>query len=416
MSTIDAVIVGGGIAGLVCAARLHQAGKRVRVCEASDAAGGRMRTDVVDGFRIDRGFQVLLDSYPEARTLLDYEALDLHPFTSGALIRYRGRFHRLADPNRNVMHALSALMCPVGTLRDKRRVLSLRKALLAVSEADIERRAETTTIEYLHAYGFSDAIIDRFFRPFLAGVFLEKDLQTSSRFFEFIFRLFATGRATLPGAGMQRVPEQLARSLPEGCVECNAHVDSVDGGGVTLRGARRIDARAVVIATDFETCATLLKDPTPRRWRSTVCVTFAADHPPLKDPLLILSAEEGPINNAAVISNVAPGYAPQRKALFSASVVGDPAVTDAELEAQIRAQCRRWFGAQVDAWRHLRTDRIRCALPAQPVGVLDPVSRAGRIRTGLYRCGDWLDTASINGAMRSGRLAADAVLADHAQA
>ncbi|GFR40132.1 hypothetical protein Agub_g688, partial [Astrephomene gubernaculifera] len=191
----DVIVVGAGVAGLNCAVRLHAAGLRPLVLEASDGVGGRVRTDEVEGFLLDRGFQIFLTSYPEARAALDLPSLRLRPFYSGALVRWGGAFHRVADPLRHPVAGLASLVGgnPVGSPTDKIRVGLFRLKSLLGSVEDLLARPETTTEERLKAEGFSPAIIDRFFRPFLGGIFFDRSLSTSSRLFEFVMRSLATG-------------------------------------------------------------------------------------------------------------------------------------------------------------------------------------------------------------------------------
>jgi phytoene dehydrogenase-like protein len=415
MAEPDVLIVGAGLAGLCCALRLYEIGVPFRIVEASDGVGGRVRTDDLDGFRLDRGFQVLLTAYPESERVLDYGPLDLKPFYPGALVRYRGAFHRLADPRRRPLAGLRSFFGPIGTPADKFRIFSLLAKVSAGKIEDQFRRPEGLTLDFLRWGGrFSDAMIDRFFRPFLGGIFLERDLVTSSRLFRFVFRTFAAGTAAVPNRGMGAIPEQLAARLPAESIRLNAPVERVEPGRVVLRGGEELRAKAVVVATDGPVAAELLggrlKAPGTR---AVCCLYFAADESPLKEPILVLNADDpGPVNNLAVMSDVAPGYTPPGSALVSASVLGDPAQDDATLEAAVREQLAGWFGPAARGWRPLRTYRIRHALPDQTAPALDVPERPVKLADGLYVCGDHRDTASLNGAMASGWRAAQAVAED----
>ena len=193
--TTDAVIVGAGLAGLACGCELAQRGLSCVLLEASDGVGGRARTDQVDGFLLDRGFQVLLTDYPEAKRLLDYPALQLQSFEPGALVRINGKFHRVSDPWRRPSEAMSTLMAPIGSVSDKLDLGKLRAKLSGDSQED-PQAGQISTMQYLRDFGFSSAMIDSFFRPFLGGIFLERELLTSSRMFEFVFRMFSSGEAS----------------------------------------------------------------------------------------------------------------------------------------------------------------------------------------------------------------------------
>ena len=406
----DVIVVGAGLAGLCCARELHTAGLDVLVLERSDAAGGRVRTDVVDGFLLDRGFQVLLTAYPEAQRALDYERLGLRPFESGALVRRDGRFRRVADPLRQPAQALRGLRDAPGSVPDKLRVARLRRRLSRFSLNEILTAPQVTTAEALRREGFSSDIVDGFFRPFLGGIFLDPALETSSRLFAFVFKLFAEGEATLPAAGMQAIPRQLAESLPEAAVRYGCTVESAQPGNVVLAGGERLTAEAVVVAADGPEAARLTGALEAPAARAETAVRYAAERSPLGEPILALDGDgRGPVNDLCVPSDVAPSYAPPGAALVSATILGIPALSDVALDAAVRDQLRGWFGAQVDGWRRLAVQRIPFALPAQPPAVLAEPERPVRLREGLFVCGDHRDTGSIQGAMVSGRRAAAAV-------
>jgi len=415
MESPDVLVIGAGLAGLNCARHLHERGLPAEVLEASDRVGGRVRTDTVDGFRLDRGFQVLLTAYPETQRELDYDALDLHAFPDGALVRYNGRFHRVADPRRHPWDAPRTVLARIGTLADKLRVLRLRRALADRSIPQIMEQEERPTIEALReGWGFSPAMIDRFFRPFLGGIFLDRTLQASSRMFEFVFKMFAEGRTVLPAGGMAQIPKQMRRDLPDEAVRLDARVEAIDEQTVRLEDGESLEAPHVVVATEAPAANRLVGDVSPTEGRSTVCLYYDAPQSPLDDPFLVLNGEGvGPINNLAVPSDVAPGYAPSDRALVSVVVVGTPAEDEAALQRSVRAQLIDWFGLEAGGWTHLQTQHIPYALPEQAPPFLSPPERPVRRRPGLYVCGDHRRTASLNGALAAGRAAADAVWSDH---
>jgi phytoene dehydrogenase-like protein len=409
-SNADALIIGGGLAGLCCALQLHQSGLSFQVLEGSDRVGGRVRTDKVEGFLLDRGFQVLLTAYPEARRMLDYDALNLRPFYPGALIRYQGRLHRFADPWRHPIDGLMGLFSPIGRFSDKWGVRTLRQRVLSGSLQDLYRRTETTTLQALQHIGFSENMIDRFFRPFIGGVFFDPTLGVSSRMFEFGFRMFSMGDTALPSGGMGAIPDQIAARLPEGTARTEARVESIQEDGVTLGSGEKIKAQAVILATEGPEAARLLGDREKPKSRSVTCLYFETDEPPFIEPLLVLNGDgKGLINSLCFPSNVASNYAPQGRSLVSVTIIGNPDQGDQQLESAVRAQLKEWFGPRAEGWRYLRTYRIQHALPMQVPPVSDPTSRPARIRPGLFVCGEYQNVASIQWAMVSGRLAAEAV-------
>jgi UDP-galactopyranose mutase (EC 5.4.99.9) len=215
MSTPDVLVIGAGLSGLACARQLHRRGFSVQVLEAADRVGGRVRTEEADGFRMDRGFQVMLTAYPEAQLALDYEALDFHAFYDGALVRYGGRFHRIADPLRQPLDVPQTLISPIGTAADKLRVARARFRLRQLMVPEIMEREERTALEVLRSrWGFSARMIDRFFRPFFGGIFFDRALGASSRMFEFLFKMFAEGQTVLPAGGIDGSRRRCGRRCP----------------------------------------------------------------------------------------------------------------------------------------------------------------------------------------------------------
>ncbi len=411
--TYDTIIIGAGLAGLCCARTLTAAGQTCLVLEATPEIGGRVKTDELDGFLLDRGFQVLITSYPESQQVLDYEALDLHAFTPGALVYRSDRLHKLIDPLRHPTALLSALRSPLGTFGDKRHLLSLRSLARRGSLAESFERPEQKTLTRLQEMGFTQGMIEGFLRPWLGGIFLESGLDTSTRMLDFVYRMFSLGDAVLPARGMGAIPKQIADALPRKIIKLREGVKAVRLGVVTLLDDTELKTKSIVVATDGPAAAKLLDDVAPVPVRSVTCVYFAAEKDPVGKPLLVLDGMgDGPVNNLCVPSGVATSYAPAGAHLISATVLGIPDEPPSELEAAIRWQLKKWFGAQVDGWRALRSYRIPHALPDQTPPALDPPERSVRIAPDIFVCGDHRDNASINGAMVSGRRAAEAVLAD----
>jgi phytoene dehydrogenase-like protein len=404
------LIVGGGLAGLACAIRLHEAGARPFIFEASDGVGGRVRTDPVDGFLLDRGFQVFLDAYAEAGDLLDKQSLDLRAFRPGALIHKTSGMQRVMDVFREPRHLIESALAQVGSLADKLRVARLRWRLMRMTTEEIAGHDDMTTESYLQRAGFSAAMIDGFFRSFYGGIFLERELQTSSRMFEFTFKMFSQGSATLPARGMGEIPRQLASRLPSDTIRLNAKVRNIQLGNITLESGEQFHGDAVVVATDASTAAALVSGgPTGGPvWRSVSCLYFAAARSPLGESIIALNGTgSGLVNNVCVPSDLAPDYAPPGRALVSVSVLGT--VILADLESRVLAELEAWFGGAVREWRHLRTYRIERALPRQAPGT--GFTGAGfRQEAGVYLCGDHLWSASIEGAIISGLRTADAIL------
>ena len=428
-------VVGGGVAGLTCAKVLHDGGADVTVYEKAPGVGGRVRTIGKDGFKLDRGFQVYLEAYPEGKRHLDYDALDLHPFEPGALVFHRGGFRRLQDPWRawaQPAKLFQTATARVGEVADKLKIAAVRNAATSGSVEHLFRLPERTTRAALRENAeFSEAMIDAFFRPFLGGVFLEDELTTSNRFFYFVFRMFALGDVSLPAGGIGAIPKQLADRLPYGAIKTGREVSAVTKTSVTAGGETKTHD-AVVVACGADAAAALgVSDghPAPAKWHATTCLYFVAEKAPVKEPILMLngsgksegnggagSSGGGPINSLCVPSRVCPTYGSGREELISVSVLGDADGWGGErkLAERVRGQAADWFGPQAGRWERLETVHIEQALPAYDPPTTPPQDVPVKIKSGekagVYVCGDWRADPSLNGAMASGRRAAEAVL------
>ena len=414
MADTEVIIVGGGLAGINCARVLEEHGKDYLLIEGSNALGGRVKTDKYKGFLLDHGFQVFLSAYPEARQVLDYDTLDLHCFKPGSVIRIDDKFETITDPANQPMQALGSLFSPIGSISDKFKLASLRNRVMSKSPDDIFREVNNlTTLEYLKQKGFSEKIIDRLFRPFLGGIFLNRDLQTSARMLEFVFRMFSEGETCLPAKGMQSIPESLSNMLPKEKLKLNTKVDYSEGNKVFLSNGETISAKAVVIATEAPEAARILGiEGLDLSSIGNACLYFSAPKPPVKEPMLVLNGnDDGPVNSLAVLSNVAPTYAPKGKHLISISVIDQDRVYDPGLTESVSEQLKSWFPkTEVDQWEHLRNYIISYALPRKhPQHFLKDTRQLG-LEKHQFICGDHLFTASVNGALASGRQTGERIL------
>jgi hypothetical protein len=400
----EVIIIGAGLAGLTAAKVLKAAAKSVLVIEASDEVGGRVRTDEVDGFLLDRGFQVLLTAYPETKRFLDYDALDLNKFDPGALILIETGVNKIGDPLRQPSSLISTLLSSAATFIDKLRILKLKIKLSRKSIEDIFSEAETSTITYLKKSGFSETIISRFFQPFMAGIFLEDKLSTSSRMFEFVFKMFGEGYAAIPAKGMGMIPKQLAECLSENEILFNNKVSSIDGNRVITTAGFTYQADFVLIATDELNIPNPYQQPA-KGYHSVTNIYFKADKKPFAMPLIALnSLPERLVNNMAV------SFGATGDALLSLSLIGDHSkANEAELQAKVIAEMKYWYSEAIN-WKHLKTYHIKYALPNDYSVSNEPAYRTISPNNQCFVCGDYLTNGSINAAMKSGRLAADAIL------
>jgi hypothetical protein len=401
-------IIGAGLGGLACARRLAEEGVDFVVLEADSVVGGRVRSERLSGFTLDRGFQVLLEAYPEAQRVLDYEALNLRRFYPGALVRTEGAFHLCPDPWRRPGDVFSGLTSPIGSVRDKLRVAALRREVLRGPMESLFEQPEQTTLEYLRGRGFSERMIDSFFRPFYGGVFLDRELEASARMFLFLFRMFASGYTSVPAAGMAAIPAQLAAGIPGRSLRLKTAVQEIRGDTLRLSGGEELRAGQVVVATERTEAGWFNPQVTDAGWREVACLYFAIPDLPFRQAAVVLNGEgTGPVNNLAFMSQVAPEYGDGRSHLLAVTVLAPECGESARLVGRVERQLRDWFGESARKWRHLKTFRIRQALPILPPGTLDRAHRTRAFDDGTIVCGDHRDTASINGALTSGRHAAE---------
>lgn len=398
----DVVIVGAGVSGLRTALELESADVSYRILEKDHRVGGRVRSYERDGFIMDRGFQILLTAYPEVRETLDLNQLDLKSFMSGASIRTPEGWSSLMDPLSHPIGGLQSLVRGPGSLLDKWRIYRLRRTLGNETIDSFFEGKEMTTGEYLTSYGFSDEIIDQFFRPFFSGVFLEDRLETSRSMFQFVYKMFGEGQAALPSGGMQAIPEQMAARLPESVLQVGTEVRDMSAPKIRLGSGETLRARFVVDAT----CSSdRVRD---RTWNGTNCYYFKVKEPPVREPILCLNAGSGSINNLCFPSRINSNYAPHDWDLLSVSTLRE----EGETVGRIRGELVEWFGTDAEEWSLLGRYELDRALPEYTPGSTPDDPERFRPDDRLYRTGDVLTTPSLNGALKSGRRVGEQLVRD----
>lgn len=400
----DVVVVGAGLAGLECARVLHAHGLDVRVLEADDGVGGRVRTDHVDGFTVDRGFQVLNPAYPAVRDRVDVAALDLRPLLPGVAVRHERGLALVADPRRAPATLPRTLAS--GYVRPRELAALARWAAPALGPVRrVLRGPDDSLARSLDAAGVEGRVRREVLEPFLAGVLGEDRGTTSAAYVRLLVRSFLLGTPGVPAAGSQALPEQLARQVPSVALGVRVErVERVPGGHRVRTPAGSVAARAVVVATDAVSAQALVGVPAPAV-RGLVTWWYAADEPPSGEPVVVVDGRRrGPVVNAAVMSAAVPGWAPPGHHLVQVTcLLGDrpPA------EADVRRQAGEMFGVSTASWREVARHAIPGALPAQPAPLR--VRQDVDLADGRFVCGDHRDTASVQGALVSGRRTAGAV-------
>ena len=403
-ASCDVVIVGAGLAGLSASRFLTAAGIDVHILEASDGVGGRVRTDHVDGFTLDRGFQILLTAYPELKKQFDVDALNLQPFDPGALVWINGKGKVFSDPLRRPKSFVATAVAPIGSVVDKIRLATLRLSVTRGNGAALLSHPDITTAKMLSSRGFSPKMIQRFFTPLVGGIQLDPQLTASRRMFDVVFRMLNQGDAVVPAAGMSAISEQLASHTPTEKIHLNTRVANVTSQSVLTESGHTISSKAVIVAVEGPAAAKLT-GIAPVQSRSVSCVYFASNSAPTDKKLIILDGTgKGPVLNIAVMSNIAPTYAPVGQHLIAAAL---PGCIGDDVEDIARQQLQAMFGAQVESWRHLRTYRIEHGQPDQSPP-FNPKKKQ-KLDNGIFVCGDHRDTASSQGALYSGRRCADSV-------
>ncbi len=404
--------MGGGLAGIVCARKLNRAGVSVVLIEGENALGGRLRTHEVDGFKIDRGFQVFFTAYPHVKIELDWRKLDLGFFVPGCSVWDGAKFHEIRGDDE-----IATLFSPWLPLQDKMRMLTFNAEIQKSEYRDIWSADDETAERYLLSSGFTPKFLDRFIRPFFGGIFLDRSLQTSSRMFRFVWKMLLEGRSGVPAQGMGAIPALIAADIPSSSMRLCEKVSSLvrEGEkvtGVKLAGGEIVEAEAVVIATEAPEAARLAGLPTPAGSYSSITVSFDAPEPITKDPMLLLNGPAyGRVNHVVDVSQAAPSYAPKGRHLIAATVLGEAAESDLVLAGNVKSEIQAWLPkAKVSSWRPLKVDRISFAQMAQPAGFGETLPLNETKTPGLFFAGEFTTYSSIDGAVLSGQQAAEAVI------
>ncbi|HKL02611.1 MAG TPA: NAD(P)/FAD-dependent oxidoreductase [Cryomorphaceae bacterium] len=397
-------IIGAGLSGLAAAIRAEESGHKTIVIESSNKPGGRVKTDEIDGFLLDHGFQVLLSGYSKANEMFDIQALNLGYFGSGALITDDSGSFKVGDPLRDAGMLLPMIFSRVGSISDKFKMFKLTRELKSATESDVFS-ASGTTLDFLRRYGFSETIISRFFKPFFGGIFLERELQTPAAMFSFVFKTFSSGYAALPENGMQELSNQLAGRLKETSIRFNSRVESLNQDGViTLSDGTTINAKKIIVACDPRRLVPQIDQKLNYQHTTTVFFKGSDSLKEMKGLIGLDAKEKSTINNYARHDEVQPSVAPKGFSLWSVTTR-----RFREKEANVKRDLANLIGCAPDQLVHIKSYHIEKALPQIQSPVLDLPPEQTQLTSNIYLAGDYLVNASIDGALRSGCSAAEAV-------
>jgi protoporphyrinogen oxidase len=396
-------IIGAGVSGLIAAYELEQEGYHPIIIEQTDEVGGRVKTIHEKGYALDLGFQVLLSAYPLAKKYLDLEALELHKLESGALIYVNDKAYRIGDPMRNWKMLFPTIFSDIGSISDKLKVLKLNNRLKRKSLDEIFESRETTTLQYLIEFGFSPKIIERFFKPFFAGIFLESNIQTSSRMFEFVYKMFGEGYATIPKLGIGEISNQLKNKLHNTEFIFNCEVKDITNDKILMVSGENLPHDGVIIATNSTSMIRSHKGA-DMKWKSCMCLYFEVDQTNIPANTIALIADGGNYtNNLYAYTDVKTG-----KTILSVTTLEHMNKTDAEIIENIIAEVKKYTGAlKVDFIHHYR---IKQALPDIQNLKMTVQSAENQVMDNIFLAGDALMNGSLNAAMESGYIAAKSLL------
>ncbi|OUS18631.1 oxidoreductase [Nonlabens dokdonensis] len=397
-------IIGAGVSGLTAAITLQKAGYQTTIYEANSFVGGRVYSDTSRSQILDHGFQVMLDAYPAVQEFLDVEALKLRKFVPGSIVFKDGKKYRLGDASRNSSFLWSTIVAGVGSIKDKWLVFSLSRKLKQKSIQEIFASPEVTTLAYLQDFGFSAKMINSFFKPFYAGIFLETELSTSSRMFEFVFKMFAEGNATIPAQGIKAIPEQLAAQLPKESLILDKKVTSVVGNEITFENGEKATSDFTIIATPAGKLVPNLANQ-EQNWHQVTVLYLDTDHTGFDEAIIGLVAnEDSLINNFHFLQDVFDDH----KNIISVSVVKKHTLNNEQLTERVIKELRE--ETDIKASSLIKMFHINKALPQLNSlnNCMHPTET--QLTEHIFLAGDHLSNGSLNAAMLNGKAAAQAVM------
>ena len=400
-------VIGAGVSGLIAALTLEKEGYSPTIYEATDRVGGRVKTDIVEGYQLDHGFQVLLDAYPMAQKYLDYGQLELQKFLPGAQVFRNGQSSIIGDPLRSLSLLIPTLSSSIGTFGDKLKVLKLNMALKKKSLEEIFEETETSTLDYLKSFGFSEEMISQFFKPFFSGIFLEPELATSSRMFQFVYKMFGSGLAVLPKAGIGAIPEQLHHKLQHSKIVFNSAVESCTDEKITFSNGKTVFTDYTIIATDASPLVPNLRKQ-QLDWHESDTLYFTTKTRKIDKELIGLVSDQRALINNIFYHTALETTKKQDEELLSVTVVKKHDLTEYQLIQKVKEDLDMFCGITTE--RYLKHYPIKMALPKLTDIRYSLMPTETRLTENTFLAGDYLLNGSLNAAMLSGEMAAKGVL------
>lgn len=400
-------VIGAGISGLVAATVLEQNGFSPVIIEATNSVGGRVKTDIVEAYQLDHGFQVLLTAYPSAKKYLNFETLELQRFLPGAAILKQGKQTIIGDPLRDKSLLFSTLFSGIGNFSDKIKILKLNSSLKKKTLRDVFSSKEESTLAYLTNLGFSSKMIEDFFFPFFSGIFLENKLATSSRMFEFVYKMFGEGYATLPKAGIGAIPKQLSENLKRTIFKFNHEVSCVKGGEIMLSNGEKLESHFTIVATDASSLISNLKNQNTK-WKSCDTLYFETEKRVINKPLIGLIPLSGTlVNNIFYHTSLQTNSKPD-KDLLSVTIIDNQNLENNVLVERVKSELKQHCG--IDCVKFIKHYKIPMSLPDLTDIQYEMLPSETRLTEGIFLAGDTQLNGSLNAAMISGEKAALGVI------
>lgn len=400
-------IIGAGVSGLIAAQILENYGYHPTIIEAADKVGGRVKSDSYKGYTLDHGFQVLLTSYPAAKKYLDYKALELQEFLPGATIFKNGNQQTIGDPLRKLTLLFPTLFSSIGNFSDKLKVLKLNTILKKKEVSAIFKENEKTTLQYLQDFGFSTEIIADFFKPFFSGIFLESNLDTSSRMFEFVYKMFGDGLAVLPKKGIQAISNQLKSKLNNTTFLFNTAVQEVKNNTILLKDNSEIKSHITIIATEASSLISNLKNQ-ETEWKSCDTLYFEAEKRAIQKPIIGLIADENSLVNNIFYHTSVDTADKSDKELLSVTIVNNHQLNENQLIDKVKQELKEY--CKIEGLHFLKRYQIKKALPKLTNLQYEISSTETKLKSTIFLAGDQLLNGSLNAAMIAGERAALGVI------